>query len=401
MNKNKIIILAAVALTVLLGSSIFCGYQYFKSHNKTEANNKATKNTANINTDDGDSKVDWDNLEIKDTSDDAMNITSEGTYTLTGNITGTVTINTEGNVKLILDNVTITSNDGPAIYVESAENVLIYLNDGTTNTLSDSKNSTNTELDSVIYSKDDLTFDGNGTLVINANYADGIVSKDDLKIKNGTYKITSVDDAIRGKDSVYILDGNFTINAGGDGIKSSNDTDSEKGYVLIENGTFNIGSKSDGIQAITKLVINNGTFDINSSEGLEATYIIINDGTVKINASDDGINASKKSTSLTPTIEVNGGNIEVTMGQGDTDGFDANGNIYINGGVVKVTGQSTFDYDGEGKINGGTVYVNGEKVTSLPNQMMGGGMMPGGMQGQAPNGQVPNQERGGMRRRTQ
>ena len=95
---------------------------------------------------------------------------------------------------------------------------------------------------------------------------------------------------------------------------------------------------------------------------------------------------------MTPTIEINGGNITVNMGQGDTDALDANGNIYINGGTINITGQSAFDYDNEGKINGGEVTVNGQKITTMTNQMMGGpgggqmgGQMPGGQQG----GQMP------------
>ena len=63
------------------------------------------------------------------------------------------------------------------------------------------------------------------------------------------------------------------------------------------------------------------------------------------------------------------------------DAIDVNGNLYINGGTVDITGNSPFDYDGEGKLNGGTVIVNGTEITSLTNQMMGGGMK-GGMPGQ-------------------
>ena len=84
-------------------------------------------------------------------------------------------------------------------------------------------------------------------------------------------------------------------------------------------------------------------------------------------------------------IEINGGNITIKMGQGDTDGVDSNGDIIINGGTINVTGQSTFDYDGTGKINGGTVICNGQEVTTLPNQFMGGegqgGMRQQNMQG--------------------
>ena len=83
---------------------------------------------------------------------------------------------------------------------------------------------------------------------------------------------------------------------------------------------------------------------------------------------------------MTPTIEINGGNVTVKMGQGDTDALDANGNLYINGGTINITAQSPFDYDKEGKLNGGEVYVNGQKVTQLTSQMMGGQMggQPGG-----------------------
>ena len=95
----------------------------------------------------------------------------------------------------------------------------------------------------------------------------------------------------------------------------------------------------------------------------------------QISAADDGINASAKSRSRTPTVEINGGDITVSMASGDTDGIDSNGNIFINGGTVTVTGSSTFDYDGTGVLSGGTLILNGQAYTgtTLPNQMMGGG----------------------------
>ena len=44
-----------------------------------------------------------------------------------------------------------------------------------------------------------------------------------------------------------------------------------------------------------------------------------------------------------------------------------------------VSGSSAFDYDGSATYTGGEVYVNWQQVTTLPNQMMGGGMGgPGG-----------------------
>ena len=68
------------------------------------------------------------------------------------------------------------------------------------------------------------------------------------------------------------------------------------------------------------------------------------------------------------------------MGQGDTDGVDANGNIIVNGGTIDVTAQmSSFDYDGTAQFNGGTIIINGTQVDSIPQSMMGGGR--GGMGG--------------------
>ena len=93
-------------------------------------------------------------------------------------------------------------------------------------------------------------------------------------------------------------------------------------------------TNDDGIHADGLLEINNGTMNINAVEGLEATYIKINDGTINISASDDGINAANKSDNYEIAIEINGGNITIKMGQGDTDGIDSNGNILKNTQVI-------------------------------------------------------------------
>ena len=118
--------------------------------------------------------------------------------------------------------------------------------------------------------------------------------------------------------------------------------------------------------------IDGGSLTIQAAEGIEGTYIQLNDGTLSIQATDDGINAGRKSSAYTPTVEINNGDITVTMGAGDTDGIDSNGNIIVNGGTIRVTGNSTFDYDGAAQYNGGIIIANGQQVASIPNQMMGG-----------------------------
>ncbi|MBQ9355475.1 MAG: carbohydrate-binding domain-containing protein [Clostridia bacterium] len=314
-------------------------------------------------------------------SGSTVTIKKNGTYILSGTLTnGSVIVNVskEEKVQLVLNGVNITSDTFAPIYVAGADKVFITLSDGTKNTLANGglfKQIDNNNVDAVIFSKDDITFNGTGTLTVKSPAGHSIVGKDEVTIANGTYNITSSKTAIRANDSIAIADGIFNLTAGTDGIHAENNDDDTLGSVYIKAGTFNIKVGDDGIHATTTLQIDGGTFNITAAEGLEATYVKINNGTIMISASDDGINAAKKSSSLTPKVEINGGNIAITMGQGDTDGVDSNGDIIINGGTISVTGNSTFDYDGNGVINGGKVIVNGSEVSTLPNQMMGG---PGG-----------------------
>ena len=378
-NKNvKNIILAIIGAGVILGLTI-CFIIAFNNTNQT--------NTSNINN--VSSNIANSNTSTSTSNSKNMKITSGGNYDLTGEYES-VTVNTSEEVTLSLNGVEITNTNGPAINIEKAKAVTIVLSG--TNKLTAT---TTEDLDGAIYSKADLVFSGTGSLEVKSNY-DGIVSKDTLVIKNGTYTINSDDDGIRGKDSVEIADGTFTINAGGDGIKASNDENTTLGYVNITGGTYNINAKSDGIQGITKATISGGTFNIKSSEGIEATYVKIDDGTINIEASDDGINASKKSNSSTPTVEINGGKITIKMGQGDTDAIDSNGNIYINGGTIDITGNSPFDYDGTAEKKGGTIYVNGTETNTITNQMMGGGMNGGPQGGMQDNGGQQMNPNGGM-----
>ena len=322
---------------------------------------------------------------LSDSND--VTITSEGVYVFTGSASNTSIIVEAGDsdkVQIVLNGVSISNTSTPAIYVKSADKVFVTTVSGTDNSLSVTGSFTadgTTNTDAVIFSKDDLVLNGLGTLNIHST-DNGISGKDDIKITGGTINIDCSSDAIEANDSIVVADGTLKIDTGKDGLHAENDEDNAVGYIYICGGTFDITAGSDGIQATTVAQIDGGTVTISGSEGIEGTYVQINGGTINISAFDDGINASSKSTAFSVTVEINGGDITINMGQGDTDGIDVNGNLYINGGTVNVSGQSPFDYDGEGKLNGGTVIVNGSQTTELTNQMMGGGMggnMGGGM----------------------
>ncbi|MFI3053790.1 carbohydrate-binding domain-containing protein [Streptococcus suis] len=122
----------------------------------------------------------------------------------------------------------------------------------------------------------------------------------------------------------------------------------------------------DAIKAETALTIDGGTITVPESvEALEGTNITINGGTIDVYGSDDAINASS-TTSSDIYIKVTGGDLKVAVGSGDTDAFDANGDIYISGGTIAVTAPtSAFDFDGTAELTGGTVTVNGEQITQI------------------------------------
>lgn len=335
-------------------------------------------------------------------SSDAVNvnggtitITTAGTYLLSGTLNdGTIIVNAskDDKIQLVLDGVTIHSQTFAAIYVAQADKVFVTLAEDSVNTLTNGsgfQNIDDNNVDGVIFSKDDLTLNGAGSLTITSPDANGIVGKDEVTITGGTYDITAANHAIQAKDSIAVSDGSFTLTAGEDGLHAENDDDETLGNIYIAGGTFVISVGDDAIHANTLLQIDGGTLTIDGAEGLEATCVRINDGCISISATDDGVNAAHKSSVYTPTFEMSGGSLTVVMGPGDTDGIDSNGNIVINGGTINVTANSAFDYDGTAQYNGGTIIVNGQQIDSIPNQMMGGGMggnsgMGGGMGGRRP-----------------
>ncbi len=323
-----------------------------------------------------------------------ITINAEGVYVISGtasNASIVVDAADTDKVQLVLDNANITNSSTPAIYVKSADKVFVTTAEGSTNTLSvtgtfSADGETNT--DAVIFSKDDLVLNGLGTLNIQSTN-NGISCKDDLKVTGGTINIECSSDGLEANDSISIADGNITINTAKDGIHSENDEDNSQGSVYICGGTITVNAGSDAIQGTTVVQIDNGSLTLSGGECIEATYVQINGGTINISASDDGINGSGKSSAYSTTVEITGGDITIVMGQGDTDGIDSNGDIYIRGGNINITGQSACDYDGKAEKTGGTLIVNGVETDTIPNQMMGGGGMGSGRGGMQPGGNMP------------
>lgn len=357
-------------------------------------------------------------------TDEDLYIKEGGTYTLSGEMNDAsviVEVSNSEEVNLILDNVSIYSNDFASIYVIEADKVTITLKENTTNTLTSTSEYIqidDNDVDAVIFSKGDLVLEGSGTLNIETNYKHGIVSKDSLVINDGNYNITSASKAIYGKDYLEVYGGTFNITSGTNALTSDN-TEEGLGYITIEDGDFTIDSSSKGIESTGTLTIKDGYFNINaiddslhsaldvvidggqinietqddalhadgyiiindgniyinkSHEGLEAASITINGGDVSIVSEDDGMNGANGSGSGNYTegseaasIEINGGNIYIDS---TGDGIDSNGHIHITDGNIIIEGptndaNASIDYEGQAVIDGGELFVIGSSGMAM------------------------------------
>lgn len=288
--------------------------------------------------------------------DGYIKIENGGDYVLRGDYSGQIVVESEENVHLILSGVTVYNPMSP-IYIKSAKNVCITLVTGTVNTISDNSEYTyedgENEPAAAVYSKADLTINGDGELIVNANYDKGIHSKDDLKIISGKIEVNSVGDAIKGKDCLLIKDGEITITTGVDGLKSNNDSNEEKGYVIIEGGKINISVGDDAVHAESSLIVYGGEINITECcEGLEGKKVEIYGGDINIVSSDDSINAASGSSGDTdftiPDRDFNFSNFNSEDGQtppemSDSDNTDGTRPEMPSGDFTPGDGQTLPD----------------------------------------------------------
>ncbi|MBQ8559859.1 MAG: carbohydrate-binding domain-containing protein [Tyzzerella sp.] len=221
----------------------------------------------------GDSAAcDSDAVQISGTT---VTIKDEGTYILRGTLDdGMVIVNADEKDKpqIVLDNVSINSETSAPIYILEADKVFITLAEGSTNTLSNSGTFTaidDNNIDAAIFSKQDLTLNGNGSLTVSSPAGHGIVSKDDLVFTSGTYIVDSASHGLDANDSVRLTNATLTISSGKDGIHAENSDDTSLGFVYVANGTFDIAAEGDGISAGTVMQLDDGSFAIVSGGGSE------------------------------------------------------------------------------------------------------------------------------------
>ncbi len=376
-----------------------------------------------------------------------------GEYDFSGSYSGSDaqilvnTAKTDSSVYLNMKGLTLTNTADAPIYIQKASKAFVVAKNSTTNTFTDgssrTKNYTYTNdsgeaktdtTGACIYAKDDLTIKGEGTLIVKANYNNGIHTSNDLKVKNGLITVNAKNNGLKGKGSVEISGGTINITTTeGDGIKSdtedATDLANGKGSIEITGGTITVTSAFDGITAANAVVVANGEstapsikvtagggqscLSLNTSttggrggmggfggmggsscsttesiKGIKGdSSITISGGVIDINSRDDGLHSSG-------TITLSGGTTTIAT---DDDGVHADKSLYVKDNAnVSVTiayeGMESPDMNFEGGITSvittddGWNAAGGTSTTSTGNTGRGGwGGGFGGMGGSTGN----------------
>ncbi len=363
-----------------------------------------------------------------------VTVTRAGSYLVSGTLAGgRIVVDTAdtSKVTLIFNGASLSSGDGPAVYVKSApKKVVLYSAAGSVNILADGTGYVVPDEEQVegtvypnacVYACDDLEIDGAGELHIKGNADKGINTKDDLSIKSGTLAVQAVGVGIRANDSFEMVGGTVHVVAGGDGIKTANTETEGKGHLTLAGGILSIRAKGDGLTAATDLSVTGGTAVITttdengeelgeasgnptgstggfggmgggrpgrpggmfgesssdkagiSAKGLKAGRdLMVSDGKLTVVAQDDGFHADQN-------ITVAGGESHIRAAD---DGMHAEKELLISGGVTEIA-QS---YEGlealHITVTGGTNRITASDDGANATSGEGGGF--GGMGGGRP-----------------
>lgn len=316
-----------------------------------------------------------------------VTITEEATYILSGTLEdGMILVDAPETAKLqlVLNGVEISSKTSAPLYILEADKVFVTLADGTENTLSNGGTFTaidENNIDAVIFSKQDLTLNGSGTLTIHSPAGHGIVSKDDLVITGGTYFIYSASHGLDANDSVRLINASITVDAGKDGIHAENTEDTALGFVYISSGALEIEAEGDGISAGAYLQLEDGVITILAGGGSENGAHESSDfwggfmggrgGAPSSSAASDS-STSMKGIKAAASILISGGTITIDSAD---DAIHSDASITINGGAFALaSGDDAIHAEETLTVTAGTINISEsyEGLEALNIEIQGG-----------------------------
>lgn len=307
-----------------------------------------------------------DSVKISGTT---ITITEEATYVISGTLNdGRIVVEADDTAKLqlVLNGVNINSKNTAALSILSADKVFVTLADGTENVLSNGgafESIDENNIDGAIYSRQDLTWNGSGTLTVTSPAGHGIVCKDDLVFTGGTYMISAASHGLDANDSVRIAEASISIDAGKDGIHAENTDDASLGFVYILSGTMDIEAEGDGISASAYLQVQDGTIRLLAGGGYE-------NGTSQSSASYGGFKGGGKPgrSSAQPVPAENSTNMmpleessSMTTSEESSTSMkglkSVSGTLISNGRMTIDSADDSIHSDTSVIINGGTFEI--------------------------------------------
>ena len=315
-----------------------------------------------------------------------IKITQEATYIIEGNLKdGMIVVDAPETAKLqiVLKGAKITSKSSAPLYIKEADKVVVTLADGTENAFENGGEFVaidDNNIDGAVFSKQDLSFNGTGSLTVTSPAGHGIVCNDDLVFTGGTYTICSSGHAIDANDSVRAVNTTIISDSGKDGIHVENNDDVALGFVYISSGTYTMEAEGDGISAGSYVQINNGTFDITAGGGSEngtkknsGNYGDFMGGnppggmggerpqrpgnrTYEQSTTVDTEGTSMKAIKSTSDMLISGGTFKINSAD---DAIHSNASMYIKNAVVEAaTGDDGIHAEDTLEITGGTVHIS-------------------------------------------
>ena len=445
---------AALAALLITGTAAGCGMSGSDSSGKENSGDTGTSADSSGQTDfsqtdadmftDRDYETDYDEsssvyIELNGSTAEAdsdsvqisgstITITEEATYIISGTLDdGMIIVDAPDTAKLqlVFDGADINSETSAPLYIPEADKVFVTLAEGTENTLSNGGTYTaidDSNIDSAIFSRQDLTLNGSGNAASESSDSwgqwgggapgqpgdrggaggDGMRGTDPGSAGEGeseetpdqstpdqgasgsgesaealafTESLTASDSdasADTEDDSSTSMkgiksDGDMMISGGSFTIDSADDSVHTNSSVTVSGGTFEIASGDDAFHGEDTLTISGGTINITESyEGLEALSVNIQDGDITIVSTDNGLNAAGGTDSSGTT----GGRDGMFGGGGGMGGEPGGGMSSSSGGSMEISG-GTLDINASGDgtdANGSLAISGGYTVVAGPTQ---------------------------------
>ena len=253
---------------------------------------------------------------------------------------GSLLVNSLVRWGLVLNGVSITNNDGPAINNQCGKALYLTLNDSTTLKDGTSYTETTYSQKGTFFSEGQIYINGSGSLNIYGNAKSGLASDDYIIMQGGK---VNVNVSKTGTHGVKVNDG-FTMEGGileidvkGDGARGIK-CDAR---VTIAGGDITIATSGD---CLTEEV--EGVEDVSTCAGIKCDSLFtMTDGTLTINSSGDG----GKGINCADSVKFMGGTL-VAKTTGDNDegkpkAIKGDKGIYVSGGSFTASCNKSWALD--------------------------------------------------------